>query len=199
MQPLMEIACTPEKADLVRNFFVESEIPIWRDDLKPLLDPEIESGNNTTLATKRHIKHLTRVLTDWWKEAHYVQNKDTADYYGRITERVVQSPKALYEWPKHIEGVIIDARGVVGLKENPKIAFEYENGFEHLPNYTQNKQMKARSYATGVSRPAAHAQKRHRSAEADDSTGAMEPSQQKSRLLSMEEKETPANADKRQS
>lgn len=39
-KPIMEIACTPERVGLVKRFFQESEIPLWDDNINPLLDPE---------------------------------------------------------------------------------------------------------------------------------------------------------------
>lgn len=155
--------------------------------------------DKSTQAAKRNIAHFTRVLTAWWKAAHFVQNKDTAKYYGRLVELALQSPNTLYQWPRHIEGVYIDARGAEEARENPKISFEYEAGYESLANSTQSRQVTTRSYATGGTLKTAQAQKRLRTEDAD---AAPEPAretdiqQQQLRLLSMEDLETPANSKK---
>lgn len=123
------------------------------------------------------MNHFTRVLTAWWKAAHYVQNRDTADYYNNITGLLVQSPRALYEWPALVEGVIIDApRGGEGVKENPKVSYSYEDGFEYLANAPLARQVKVRSFATGGTRRTAQTQKRFRP---DDDTTQDETTQTK--------------------
>lgn len=90
-QPIMEVACTSELVNTVKNFFKETEIELWTDDLNPFLDPEVAGDDKSMQATRRNIGHFIRVLTAWWKAALYVQNKYTATYYGRMVELAVQS------------------------------------------------------------------------------------------------------------
>lgn len=87
----MEISWTPERVGLVKGFFQENGIPLWKEDVNPLLDPDFEPDNETMEAEKRHSSHCIRVLIAWWKAAHYVQNWDTADYYTQLVGRIVPS------------------------------------------------------------------------------------------------------------
>lgn len=128
--PLMEVACTNDHKDTVIQFFKDSKIEVWPDNISPLLAPDIDPRDNSQLATKRHYGHCIRVLNAWWKAAHYVQNSDTAAYYMKLTTLAVRNSGALYTWPQCIVGISIDARGVHNPKDNPKIDFEYAQGFE---------------------------------------------------------------------
>lgn len=65
--PIMEVACTSERADLVRRFFQESEIQLWPQDINPLRDPPTDES---LAATRRHLGHTIRIHTAWWKTAH---------------------------------------------------------------------------------------------------------------------------------
>lgn len=106
-------------------------------------------------AAKRHSSHSIRVLTAWWKAAHYVQNRDTAEFYTQLVGRIVQSPEELHAWPKHITAVYIDAKGVEESKKNPKVWFDYAQGYETLTGGHKSKPIIARSFATGGTRPSA--------------------------------------------
>lgn len=57
------------------------------------------------------------------------RKKDTASYYARILGQVVRSPESLHAWTKNVTGICIDAWGVTMAKDNPKVTFEYEQGF----------------------------------------------------------------------
>lgn len=100
-----------------------------------------------------------------------------------------------------IEGVYIDARRADETKENPKVTFYYETGYESLANATNQRQIVTRSFATGGKRKTAQAQKRHRPADLDiapGTTGDTEEIQQQPIFLSMQDLETPANLKKKQ-
>lgn len=148
--PLMEIACTENRSEQVRLFFKESNIPIWSENTNPLLAPDIKSDDSSPLAVKRHHGHCIRVLNDWWKAAHYIQNQYTAQYYMRILGQVVRNPESLHAWSLHVAGANIDARGVNMPKDNPSIYFDYTKGFA-VPegSNSYNKTTNVRSFSTG--------------------------------------------------
>lgn len=198
--PLMEVACTPEKVDLVRSFFKESEIELRPVNLNPLFEPDTPTIDPSTAAISRHINHLTRVLTAWWKAAHYVQNRDTEAYNSTIKGKVVQSPTILYTWPAQVTGIIIDARGITEAKENPKLYLEYEHGYETLAK-TQKKGKQivaARSFATGGSEPAKQATKRFRAEGPPQTEEKQEGEREDHRLITVDDIRTPAAITKKQ-
>lgn len=68
----------------------------------------------------------------------------------RLTTQVVRSSGALYLWPPHVTGISIDSKGVINPKDNPKIEFEYEQGYQVLgDNSRKNITITVRSFATG--------------------------------------------------
>lgn len=100
-------------------------------------------------------------------------NRDIEEYNSRITNTVVQSPRSLYQWPSHVTGVHIDARSVTEAKENPKVYFDYEEGYEALAGTKQEgkQTVVARSFATGGTQPPKQAAKRFRAAAEPGSDG----------------------------
>lgn len=164
--PVMEVACTPEKEDLVRTLFKESNIDLLTDDLNPLLDPDlgVPVTDTSTTAIKHHVGHSTTVRAAWWKATHYLKNRDTSTYYNNISSKIFQSPTSLYPWPAHVAGSIIDATAVTEAKENPNIASEYEEGYETLATTQRrdNTKVTTRSFSTGVTTPPKQATKRYR-------------------------------------
>lgn len=95
----------------------------------------------------------------------FVQSRDTALLYQRLITQAVQSDEALHKWPTHIQGIVIDARGVSDSKENPDIKFDYTAGFTP-PKMNQKSKSKPipqmRSLSTGGAPPPDHAVKRPR-------------------------------------
>lgn len=70
----------------------------------------------------------------------------------RILGQVVRNAESLYTytWPKYVTGINIDAAGVTNSKDNPKISFEYKEGYEApVENNNQNKATNVRSCTTG--------------------------------------------------
>lgn len=154
--PLMEIACTLERKDQVIQFFKDSDIQIWPDNINPLFAPDIAPGDTSLTAVKKHHGHSIRVLNACWKAGHYIQNQDTAAYYMRILTQVVRSSDTLYTWPSKVTGINIDARGVQNLRDNPKISFDYVQGYEApVVSNDRNKTIVVRSFATGGAPPQA--------------------------------------------
>lgn len=67
---------------------------------------------------------------------------------------MVHSPAELHERPKHIKGIYIDARGVTTPKENSKVTYDYEQGYEVQEDKNNiSKGALARSFATGGAPP----------------------------------------------
>lgn len=162
--PLMEVACTQDRKDMVIQFFKDSQIEVWPDSINPLVAPDIDPRDDSLTVTKRHHSHCIRILNAWWKVAHYVQNSYIAAYYMKLTTQAVRNTVAPYNWPKHIIGISIDARGVHNPKDSPKIDFEYVQGFE-APEYNKNNNARSvtvRSLATGRTLPPVKAVKRLR-------------------------------------
>lgn len=168
---LIKIACTPERVVLVKNFFRATEIELWPDNFNPLMAPDTPTTDESTPAVKLHVHHFTGLLVAWWKAAHYVKNKDMADYYTCIMGKVVHSPGELYGWSKLVIGVSVDGRGVAEPKKNPKVDFEYEVGHEDLAATTNRQGLTIRSFATGGSCPPEHAAKRQRSVNSQQAEG----------------------------
>lgn len=96
---------------------------------EPFLDPAVEPTDTEEEINKKKIGQFTRVLGAWWKAANFVQSKDTALFYQRLIKQAVKGPDALHKWPNHIQGIVVDARGVNDSRDNPDIAFEYVDGF----------------------------------------------------------------------
>lgn len=195
--PLMEIACTQDRKELVVKFFNESSIEVWPEDINPLLAPDISLDDDSTTAAKRHHVHTIRVLNAWWKGAHYVQNSDTAEYYMKLVTQAVRTSGSPYAWPKHVTGVRIDARGVLSPKDNPKIEFDYTPGFEEPEGsgYNNNKTVTLRSFATGGTLPLPKAVKRPRPNEQTATAAASDGGQgggQGVNLISVDDIATPA-------
>lgn len=152
--PLMEIACTKDSKDSVIHFFTESNIKVWPDTINPLMAPDIATEDNSMIAIKLHHGHTITVLNAWWKAPHYVQNSDTAAYYMKLITQTVCTSGYLYAWPPHIIGISIDARGVTNPKENPKIDFEYAQGYNAPTDHNNNNRTIAvRSFSTGGALP----------------------------------------------
>lgn len=81
--PLMEIVCTPNKADIIHEFFMKQGVEICDAQLNPCLDPAIHDNNehdNIKLAIRLR-NHFTRLLLAWWKAAHNVYGPDTRLFY----------------------------------------------------------------------------------------------------------------------
>lgn len=107
-QPMMEITCTPEKIDAVREFLIDNGIEIWPVSTNPFPEPSVEATDTTKAADEKRIGYFTRVLLKWCKAANFVQSKDTEFFYQRLIKQAVQSTEALHKWPV---GISIDARG----------------------------------------------------------------------------------------
>lgn len=146
----MEIACIPEKSDLVLNFMYANDIEIL-PGINPFWEQSVEETDQSPEATSYRIAHFTRVLLAWWEAASFVQSKDTSTYYQRLITNAVKDPGALHACPKGVIGISIDARGVNDPKDNPDINFDYEEGFEppQLGNHKNNTRPQLRSFATG--------------------------------------------------
>lgn len=41
----MEIACTPDKAETLRNFFENHNVQVYDNQINPCIDPTIAKGN----------------------------------------------------------------------------------------------------------------------------------------------------------
>lgn len=70
--PIMEIACTPEKSDVVREFLRANKIETWPASINPFLEPSVDSADTSQGADRQRIGHFTRVLVAWWKAANFV-------------------------------------------------------------------------------------------------------------------------------
>lgn len=125
--PVMEVACLPEKRDLVLNFFQENNIQIW-EDINPFLENSVTANDDSPDARRFRKAHLTRLLLAWWKAVNFLQSRDTSLYYQRLINAAVRGPDNLHPWPPGIVGISIDARGVSDAKSNPSIDFEYAPG-----------------------------------------------------------------------
>lgn len=130
---------------------------------QPTEGPDITEEDKSQLAWKRHLGHSIRVLNVWLKSAHYIQNQDTTTFYMRLSTQTIRSSGTTYTWPDHVVGINIDARGVTTPKDNPKIAFEYAQGFEAPTfNTMKNRKVTVSSFATGGAPPPGKAVKRLR-------------------------------------
>lgn len=168
-QPMMEIACTPEKSDIVREFLHDKNIETWIVTTNPFIDPSVDAEDESQAAYKKRIGHFTRVLAAWWKATNFVKSRDMALLYQRTIKQPIQASDALHQWTKHIVGVSLDARGVSDSHEKPDIAFDYTEGFDPPPR--TNKQTKKQlnpqlcAMATGVTLLSKQAVKRPRQSE----------------------------------
>lgn len=52
-EPMMEIACTSEKLDTVRDFMKDNGIDIWPVDTNPFMDPSVRDSGSPQEATKK--------------------------------------------------------------------------------------------------------------------------------------------------
>lgn len=59
--PVMEIACTPEKLDLLERFFQANQIAIWTD-INPFFEQSVDAADNSLDAKRYRIAHFTRLL-----------------------------------------------------------------------------------------------------------------------------------------
>lgn len=162
--PMMEIACVPEKSDIVLKFLHSNGIETWKN-INPFLEQSIDVMDNSPDDRRYRTAHFTRLLLAWWKAANFVQSRDTYLYYQRLINAAFRSPEGLHEWPKGITGISIDAHGISDSKANRDIQFEYEVGVEPPPSTTtRNEKLQIRSLATGGTRAPLPAQKRLRQA-----------------------------------
>lgn len=86
--PLMNITCVPGKAELVRCFLQARKIPLWPNDMNPLMENSVDAADKSPDATKYRVAHFTRVMIAWWKAANFVQITDTALYYQCLVHSV---------------------------------------------------------------------------------------------------------------
>lgn len=132
--PLMEIACTPDKAETVRNFFMKQDIQVYYVQLNPCIYPAVVESNeadNRKIATRLR-NHFGRILLAWWKAAHYIYSPDTRLFYRRQLLQLIAEDGKLYDWPAFITEMHIDASNVNNRKDNPRIWFQYKPGYEYL-------------------------------------------------------------------
>lgn len=139
--PLLEIACTPDKTDVFRNFFNGQGIEICEGDLNPCIDPAIMVNNETDnkKLAKRLKNHFVRLLLSWWKAAHYVYSPDTRLFYRRSLLQLISGSGNLFEWPAFVTAVHIDASNVSSRKDSPRIWFQYKAGYEFLDEDETNR------------------------------------------------------------
>lgn len=164
--PLMEIICTPNKADILHEFFIKQGIEICDTQFNPCIDPAIHDNNesdNRKLATRLR-NHFARLLLAWWKAAHYVYSPDTRLYYRRALLMLISKEQKLYEWPAFIKAIHIDANNVTDRKDNPRVWFEYKPGFDFLDEAGSNKKatVTIQSFSTGNTTMKTPAVKRRR-------------------------------------
>lgn len=114
----------------------------------------------------------------------------------RLTTQVVRSSGALYPWPPHVTGINIDAKGVLNPKDNPKIDFDYEQGYQvSTDSGGRNRTVTVRSFATGGAPPYGKAVNRFRaSAQSGKGTAQQEGdiTQHNTPILSINDIMTPA-------
>lgn len=85
----------------------------------------------------------------------------------KVVTQSVRNSGALYAWTASVTGIYIDARGVTNPKDNPKISYDYVQGFQALAYNNNNKTVTVRSFATGGAQPPEKAVKSFRT---NDST-----------------------------
>lgn len=112
--PLMEISCTAENAENLREFFGKHEIEVFDGQLKPCIDPAIK-GTKETDNRKIAIRlesHFVRILLAWWKPDHYIYSPDTRLYYRRTLLQLIPGNGKLFQWPAFLKAVHIDGGNV---------------------------------------------------------------------------------------
>lgn len=75
---------------------------------------------------------FARILLARWKGAHYIYRADTRLFYRRLLLQLITENGKLHDWPAFIKAIHIDAAGVNNRKDNPRIWFEYKQGFEFI-------------------------------------------------------------------
>lgn len=69
--PVIEIACVPEKFDLVSKFLQENFISMW-PDINPFWEQSVDPIDTYQDSKRYRITNFTRVLVAWWKAANFV-------------------------------------------------------------------------------------------------------------------------------
>lgn len=163
---LLEVAYTPEKADIVCDFFTNQGITVFYGQLNPCVDPTLvdDPEEDTVKIAKRMKKHFLRVLLAWWKGAHYISSPDTRLYYKRTLQKLISGDNKLFKWPAFVKAIHIDAGEVNGRKDNPRIWFEYKDGYEYLKEDGTDMKaaVKVQSFSTYAANAVAPAARRKR-------------------------------------
>lgn len=65
--PLLEIACTPDRSDTLRDFFTKQSIEVCHAHMNPCIDPAVQENNETDKKKleKTLKNHFVRVLLAW--------------------------------------------------------------------------------------------------------------------------------------
>lgn len=181
-RPLMEIACTAEKAEMVMDFFKKHGTTVFDGDLNPCIDPTFlegdEDGDKDALA-RRMKNHMVRLLLAWWKTANYIFSQDTKLFYKSALSQLLSGRDKLFEWPAFITAIHIDASGVNDRKDHPRIWFEYKEGYEFLNDEraksTTKVQVQSFSSLKTVTPTPASKRKRQAAHSGDDDSNDIEP------------------------
>lgn len=143
--------------------------------MNPCIYPELEENaeEDTKQLAKNMQTHFIRVLLAWWKAAHCVFSQDTRLYYIRTLQQLISGKNKLFKWPAFVKSIHIDVKEVNIRKDNPRIWFEYQTGYEYLANVgsRQKIEIKAKSFATnlaGTKTPAAKQKRSHEEPENED-------------------------------
>lgn len=91
----MEVACVPEKVDLVTNILQANNIQLWQN-ISPLWEQSSDPTNTSQEAKRLRIAHFTRLLLAWWKASNFVQSHDTSLYYQKLINQAVKHPEGLH-------------------------------------------------------------------------------------------------------
>lgn len=130
----MEVACTPEKIETLRKFFIQQGVEVCDSHLNSCIDQAIHEGNETDnrKLAKRLRKHFIRLLLAWWKGAHYVFSPDTRQFHKRTLLQLIEGNGKLFECPAFVHAIHIDATNVQSRKDNIRVWFEYKEGYGFL-------------------------------------------------------------------
>lgn len=173
----MEIACIPEKVDIIRELFNNQNVEVCDSTHNPCIDPSIMETNETDnrKLAKKLKKHFPRLLLAWWKAMHYVFSPETRLFYKRTLLQLIFGRNKLYQWPSFVEAVHIDASNVSSRKDSPRIWFEYKAGYDFLAETEANNKatVTVQSFSTSSAQaqtPASKRRKQGYQAEINDAT-----------------------------
>lgn len=104
--PVIEILCTADKEEVLKNYFISNNIEVLPSDYNPFLASQ-EYIDDDPVDVQNDYKRFEEVLEKWFISSQRADHSDTKKYYRTIMRAAVRGRTELHQWPAHITGVTI--------------------------------------------------------------------------------------------